>query len=132
MIGVAIRPVWQCNGSRSRAADQLRSGPRVIRGAPDRTIRPAKIDPPQRAKHRTRSFRFGESLLNGAVTAHLTRREITQPDAEAERHMSSHGSSETNFNVVRVWPEYEEVDGFDHDLDDNGGMEETEETEDTV
>jgi hypothetical protein len=83
----------------------------LIRGASDRAIRPAQVDPPRRAEHRSRRLCFREPLLDGAIAAHLAGGEIAEPHAIALLHVARDRSAEPDLEVVRVRAEDEEVDG---------------------
>ena len=75
----------------------------------DPPIRPAEIFAPRRAEDLPRRFRFLQPLLDRAVAAHLAGRQIAQADAEAERGMTRHDAAHTDFEVVGMRAEDEEI-----------------------
>ena len=77
-------------------------------------VRPPQIDSPGSAKDRTRRLGFGETFVDGAVAAHLTRRQVAQPDAMTVRHVFRDRPSQTDLEVVGVRAEDEQVDRIHH------------------
>jgi hypothetical protein len=77
-------------------------------------VRPPEIDSPGSAKDRTRRLGFGKTFVDGAVTAHLTRRQVAQPDAMTVGHMFRDRPSKTDLEVVGVRAEDEQVDRIRH------------------
>ncbi len=81
---------------------------RVLADAP---IRPPQVLAPGRAKRRPGSLTFGDTLLGCAVAAHLAGRQVAQPHAQVERRVPRDGAAQADFEVVRMRPEYEQIDG---------------------
>jgi hypothetical protein len=75
----------------------------------DAPIGPAKIFAPRRPEDFPRRFRFLQPLLDGAVAAHFAGCQIAEADAEPERGMTRHDAAHTDFEVVGVRSEDEEI-----------------------
>ena len=83
----------------------------VCRVLADSSIRPPQVLAPRRAERRARRFAFGQPLLDAAVAAHLAGRQIAQPDDMPERDVPRNGAAETDFEVVGMRTEDEQIDG---------------------
>jgi len=75
----------------------------------DPPIGPAEIFAPRRAEDFPRRFRFLQPFLDGAVAAHLAGCQIAEADGEPERGMTRHDAAHTDFEVVGVRAEDEEI-----------------------
>ena len=107
---MTIRPVGNGDGPRLMPAnegDRLVQMRRVLADAP---VRPPQVLAPGRAKRRPGGVAFGDTLLGCAVAAHLAGREVAQPHAQVERSVPRDGAAKADFEVVRMRPEYEQID----------------------
>ncbi len=68
---------------------------------------------PRRAERRARRFALGQPLLDGAVAAHLAGGQVAEPDHVPERDMPRDGAAETDFEVVGMRAEDEQIDGHE-------------------
>ena len=109
VIGVAIGPVWNGNGSRPRSADESGSR-RTCSASADPAIGPAQIHAPSRAQDSSRRLRFSQALVDGAVAAHFARGQIAQPDTVTECRVARDSAAGADLDVVGVGAENQQVD----------------------
>ena len=88
--------------------DRVRQVRRILANP---AVRPPQVLAPRRAERGPRRFAFGQPLLDAAVGAHLASREVAQPDNVPERGMPRNGAAETDFEIIRMWTEHEQIDG---------------------
>ena len=77
----------------------------------DVAVGPAQVLPPRRAEHAGRRGGFRAPLGDRAVTPHLPFGEIAEPDLEPFGDVPGDGAAETDFQVIGMWAENEQIDG---------------------
>jgi hypothetical protein len=68
-----------------------------------------QIDAPRRPEDDRRGLRLRQPLFDRTVAPHLPRREIAEPDAKAEIHMTRDSAAEADLDVVGMRPEDEQI-----------------------
>ena len=102
--------------ARGRAGADERGGRTDVLEAavPMRAIRPAQVDAPRRAEDHASGFGLREALVDRAVAAHLSGRQVAQTDAMPRGDVLGDRPAETDFEVVGVRTEDEQINGI-HD-----------------
>ena len=85
----------------------------MIRRRADRAVGQSQVHAPGRTKHGARGLGFGEPFFDRPVAAHLTRRQIAEPDAMTERGMLGDDPADADLDVVRVRPDGQHINRGD-------------------
>src|SRR5688572_3715155 len=111
---MAIAPIVHGNRLWARPSNQRDDRAQVRRISADIAVGQAEVLAPACAQHLASRLAFLETLLRRAIGAELSPGQVAQADAMAERHMFCDRAAETDFEIVGMRAEHEQIDALGH------------------
>jgi len=113
VVRVSIGFVGQGDRRRPASPDQLDDRPHLLRSLTQLSVRQPEVHAPRGAEDHARVLGFRQALLDGAVAAHLSGREVAQSDLVAVGDVFRNGAAEPDLEIVGMGAEDEQIDGIE-------------------
>src|SRR5262245_37268555 len=105
-----VAPVRQRDHSGTMSANEGDGVFQMARILADAPVGPAQVLSPRRPKYDPGVLGFGAPLFHRPIAAHLPSREITKAHALAQDGVTGDRASQSNFKVIRMRTEDEEIE----------------------